>query len=232
MQIRSPLMSSRRASIKLLVEEDTRHPLASTKRDIQKAREAVTARLDSWRNLQAIHMSSVKDHVLSQPPRLVEEENLFLPSNFTADERDRLGISNLVHDEGLLREAQAHECILQLRLTLKIISVLHLKRRTNVVGQRRATRARSRISSMEAVRDHYLLVYNTTRAGLVSLAVLHPNDERLPQLSSNDLIRKSTVAKRQPGDTYHADGKFWGLKPWDWSNTIGESYVHDPSRDL
>jgi hypothetical protein len=215
--------TSGRASIQLLIEEDAKHPLASTKRDIQRAREAVVARLDSWRNIQAIAMDSVKEHVLSQPPRLPEDENLFLPSSFPAEERNRLGLTGLVREEALLREAQAHECVLQLRLTLKIISALQFKRRMNVVGQRKATRARSRIYTMEAVRDHYLLVYNKTRDALISLAALHPEDDRLPHLGLTDLARKSTITKRQAGDNYRADGKFWGLKPWKSGASTGES---------
>jgi hypothetical protein len=168
-------------------------------------------------------MPTVKEHILSQPPRLPEEEILFLPSNFSGEERDRLGLSSLVHDEALLREAQAHECVLQLRLTLKVISALQFKRRMNVVGQKRNTRARSRIYTMEAVRDHYLLVYNTTRDALIALAALHPEDDRLPHLSLTDLARKATIAKRQAGDNYRADGKFWGLKPWKWGRAAGES---------
>jgi hypothetical protein len=168
-------------------------------------------------------MATVKDHVLSQPPRLPEEENLFLPSSFPEEERNRLGLSALVRDEALLREAQAHECVLQLRLTLKVISALQFKRRMNVVGQRRSTRARSRIGTMEAVRDHYLLVYNTTRDALIALAALDPEDGKLPHLGLADLTRKSTIAKRQAGDNYRADGKFWGLKPWKWGRTTGAS---------
>jgi hypothetical protein len=152
----------------------------------------------------------------------VEDETLFLPSSFPGAERTQLGLSKLASDESLLREAQAYDCILQLRLTLKTISVLQYKRQWNVVGQRKSTRARSRIYSMEAIRDHYLLVYNTNRISLLTLGRLQESDDRLPRLGLEDLARKSTVAKRQTGDTYRADGKLWALTPpAGWGNGSG-----------
>jgi hypothetical protein len=202
-----------RISIKLLIKQNNTHPLASTKNGIQKAREGLTERLEKWRNLQAIHMSTVKDHVLSQSPCPVEGENLFLPSSFSDVDRTQLGLSKLAYDESLLRKAQAYEYILQLRLTVKTISVLHHKRQWNVVGQRKSTRARSKIHSMEAIRDHYLHVYNTNRLSLITLGRLQQNDDHLPHLSLEDLARKSTASKRQTGDTYRADGKLWALTP-------------------
>jgi hypothetical protein len=170
-------------------------------------------------------MSAVSNQVLSQPPSPAEEENLFLPSSFSEEDRSFLGLSKLALDEALLREAQACDCILQLRLTLKAISVLQYKRQWNVVGQRKNTRARARIHSLEAVRDHHLLVYNTTRTALIALKRLQPDDERLPHLTREDLSRKSTIAKRQTGDTYRPDGKLWALRPSKWSETNGESSI-------
>jgi hypothetical protein len=220
------LLRCDRISIKLLVKQNNTHPLASTKNGITKAREVLTDHLEKWRGLQAIHMSAVKDHVLRQSPCPVEDEELFLPSSFPDFERNQLNLSKLAHDESLLREAQAYDCILQLRLTIKTISVLQHKRQSNIVGQRNTTRARSRIFSMEAIRDHYLQVYNTNRASLIQLGKLQPNDHHLPHLGVEDLARKPTVAKRQTGDTYRADGKLWALTPTiNWKHNNEGKYI-------
>jgi hypothetical protein len=201
-----------RLSIRLLKKGYEEHALASVKNDIQKAREAVTTRMEEFRNLQAIHSSSVKDYVLSQPSRLIEDEDLFLPSSFSGSTRNSLGLSKLAQDEAILREALSYESILQLRLALKAITILHKKRKANVVGQHMNTRARSRIHSMEAIRDHNLAVYNTNRKALITLGTLLPDDKHLPPLTQDDLHRKSTVDKRQTGDTNRTDGKVWAVR--------------------
>ena len=157
-------------------------------------------------------MTSVKEYVLAQAPCPVEEENLFIPSSFSESDRTALALSDLVRDEAVLREAHAYECVMQLRLVLKAISVLYKKRKMNFVGQRNITRARARIQLTETIRDHHLLVYNESRDALIKLGALLPEEERLPQLRPEDLVRKSTVDKRQTGDTYHPDGKFWTIR--------------------
>ena len=136
---------SSRLSIKLLTKAYEEHSLASIQNDIQKAREAVTARMESFRNLQAIHSSSVEEYILSQPPQLIEDEDLFLPSSFSEPTGQSLGLSKLAEDEAILREAQVYESIMQLRLVLKAITVLHNKRKSNVVGHEGSSEASCQI---------------------------------------------------------------------------------------
>jgi hypothetical protein len=84
------------------------------------------------------------------------------------------------------------------------------------------------IYSMEAIRDHYLEAYNTNRLALIHLGRIQPNDDRLPHLGLEDLARKSTVAKRQTGDTYRPDGKLWTLAPpTNWRSDEGQYGVYN-----
>jgi hypothetical protein len=169
------------------------------------------ARLEKWRDLQVIHMSSVRPCVLVQSPCTVEDANLFLPSSMMSSEHDTSGILSLAAEEITLREAQAHESILQLRLTMKAIAILHRQRKRHVRGQRQSTRARSKIHSIEATRDRFLTIYNTSREALIALGRLNPSEERLPLLTLDDLRRKSTMDNRQINDTYRSDGRIWTM---------------------
>jgi hypothetical protein len=196
-----------RISIQLLIRTQELHPLASTKNEIKKLREEVHRRLEKWRDLQAIHMISVKAMVLAQPPCPVEEEILYLPSDISQVDHEDLNLTGLAAEEANLREAQAHECILQLRLTVKVVGILHRKRRKHLRGQKQNTRARSRIQSTEAIRDRLLCIYNTSRECLVTLGRLDPNEKRLPSLTLADLSRKSTMDTRRINDTYRPEGR-------------------------
>jgi hypothetical protein len=141
-----------------------------------------------------------------------EDEELFLPSNLSDSERTELGLSALADEEATLRQAQANECILQLRFNVKVITVLQKKRKRNVRGQRGNTRARSELQTVEDNRDRLLAIYNTSRATLIHLGVLLPTDSRLPPLTIDDLDRKDTSEKRQPGDTHRSEGRLWHIK--------------------
>ena len=171
--------------------------------------EDANSQLGKWRVLQGIQMPNVTSMVESQPQQALEDENLFLPSSIPEPERTALGLSALAGEEARLREAQAHECILQLRTNVKCMSILAKRKKKHDRGVRKLTRTRARFISVEVVRDRLLLIYNSSRAALISLGKLDPNDQRLPPLTVDDLKRKSTVDKRQRGDTYRSDGGLW-----------------------
>jgi hypothetical protein len=153
-------------------------------------------------------MPSVQSRIVSQPSCPVEKEELYLPSHFSESERSDLGLDQLASEEGLLREGQAYESIMRLRSTVKALSWYKRVRKENDRGQRQATRARARIAAAEFLRDSHLLTYNHARSALESLALLGP-EGRFPPLTEEDCFRKSTVDKRQTGDTYRPDGRLW-----------------------
>ena len=82
------------------------------------------------------------------------------------------------------------------------------ERKANDTGQQLNTRARSRINTVEIIRDRLLLVYNKARSALASLGKLQQSD-RYPRLTRDDLDRKSTHDKSRINDTYHIDGPLW-----------------------
>jgi hypothetical protein len=153
-------------------------------------------------------MPSVQPLIISQPSCPTEKEELYLPSHFSEMERSDLGLCELAQEEVLLREGQAYESIIRLRSTVKALSWYARVRKGNDRGQRQATRGRARIAAAELLRDSHLLTYNHARSALESLTHLGP-EGRFPPLTKDDCFRKSTVDKRQVGDTYRPDGRLW-----------------------
>jgi hypothetical protein len=156
-------------------------------------------------------MPSLADMVQGQQPSHPEVEDLFLPSYFSSVRRDELDIAHLAKEEGLLREGQACDTIMQLRRAVKTLSALQSRRKKNEEHQKQQTRARSRIQGHEHFRDGLLATYSSCRQALTSLEYLSDPQakQRYPVLTVNDLDRKSTFRKRSIGDSHRADGELW-----------------------
>jgi len=160
----------------------------------------------------------------------IAAEQLCLPSEFDELDRIRLNLVNLAEEEGKLREGHAFSCILQLQRLMKTTSALQLLRKKNMRGQRQNTRAHTQHNALDLTCDRLLEVYNTTQKALTSI---YPNDthisEQFPPLTKEDLQRKSTVDKRQLGDTYRTDGRLWRLGSSTRRTTATALTSSDPS---
>lgn len=149
--------------------------------------------------------------VVSQQPCELQHECLFLPSHFSKAERDCLGLTALSEEEAQLREGQATDAILQLRLIIKTLSAMQGRKKKNVRGQKESTRAYGKIHTIGTARDRVLMIYTECRLALKSLGRLDDpiSLDRFPPLTNEDLYRKSTMDKRQLGDSNRADGRLW-----------------------
>jgi hypothetical protein len=207
-----------------MIEENKTHPLISTKKDIKVTQDDLTKRMEKWKDLQALHMPRVKDHVLAQNPTGVDDENLFLPSYFGNTDRVQLDLTELASEEAKLREGHVYECILQLRRVMKSLSVMQKLRRKNKNSQRESARLHRLRNSVELMRDRILEIYNSSRMALESHRVPGSDTEELfPPLSLDDLYRKSTLDKRVRGDTFRPDGSLWGLGEFKLSSITATS---------
>jgi hypothetical protein len=193
------------------MEEYQRHPLQATARSIAELRDTLTERLDKWREVQSVHMPSIRDVVDSQGQCAAHEELLFLPSALSKDEHQGRALNVLAQMETELRKGQALDCILKLRRIMKSISSTENQRRKEVRGQKEGTRSNTKAHELTLVRDIRLAIYNAARSALLSLGGLTPDSRQFPHLSVADLFRKSTYAKRSLGATYRPDGEIWGL---------------------
>jgi len=190
--------------------EHADHPLLASQQEISIATSNIIGRLDLWRSLQSQHMPKLGDRPSSEHERVPENERLFLPSDFSGAERILYSLIDLAREEAQLRQAQLYECLMQLRRVMKILSTMQKIRQKEFRGQEQNTRSCRRIQTIGLTRDRLLDIYNTSRKALVSLGVDNSIlEDRFPPLGISDLYRKSTVGKRQLGDTYRTDGQVW-----------------------
>lgn len=158
-------------------------------------------------------MSGVPEERLGREPCEVQDEILFLPSQFSDVERKHYHLEKLAKEEAMLREGQASENILQLRFIMKTLSTFTKYKQKNMRGQKSNTRSAHQVQKVELARDTTLAIYNSSLDALLSLGCWseEADRERYPRLSLDDLVRKSTQNKRQLGDTYRPDGRLWIL---------------------
>lgn len=191
------------------------HPLLVLKNNIELAEDNITQRLEKWRELQAIHMPSVKASVLAQESSpSVESERLCLPSHFSDAEKAELSLSELALEEAELREAQLYECILQLRRVTKILSTMHGLKRKGTQTQKDSTRSHTSRKKVEQDQHCLLRIYQSARKALLAVSSSpHDAQSRFPPLIESDLLRKSTVDKRALGDSHRGEGHLWSAVP-------------------
>ena len=186
------------------------HPLLATEEDIAITTSELNKRLELWRSLQSLHMPHIGDVPTSEDENMPERELLLLPSDFSETERTTFSLTELAKEEAQLRQAQLYECVMRLRSVLKSLSRLQMIRRQDSRGQEQNTRSRKLFQTAELIRDYVLYIYDSSRTILLALKHNCPGvQEQFPRITLADLCRKSTVDKRQLGDTYRTDGKIW-----------------------
>jgi hypothetical protein len=144
----------------------------------------------------------------------IESERLWLPSDWTEDERITLGLSGLADCERELREAEVHEYLNAARSSVKVISAMSNQKKIHARGQAQNTRALSSIKEEEKRRDQAVIDYNSAREALLRLLPLEERragEERLPVLSVQDTYRKPPQGRREVGDSRRRDGSAWRI---------------------
>jgi hypothetical protein len=204
-----------------MLKEYKEHPLIASERDIMDHRRELSRRLEKFRAHQTQYMDMLGTLAFAQQSCNVEKERLFLPSEFSTEERERLSLQTMAEEEKVLRVSQACELIVQLRSMVKHLSVLRDQKVKHVRGQKNNTRAHTRIAKSEFIRDHLLESYSASRTSLNYLGYFDSPAalQQFPELTLQSLFRKSTASKRRLGETYHPDGGLW---------TVGASSTSAP----
>lgn len=185
----------------------------SLKAEIETARTRLHTRIDKWRATQKRMMPQVGDHVAKQNSSgkilaKPEEEQLFLPSDLSSEERHSLVPMVYSECERKLLEGHVFDVLRDLRTIVKSLDNLCAEKDQNY-GQVRQTRASARIQQVIALRDSNIAEYNAARALLINLGGIEQDDELLRPLKKEDTYRKRTTVKRAVGDTYRHDGLLW-----------------------
>lgn len=184
--------------------------MLATKKEIDLTTLDLEKRLERWRDLQATFMPSVKEVVLRQDPSSIDTESLYLPSHFRSEGRVALELQALGKEEEQLREAEVFECLAQLRHSAKRLSTMADTKKKNVWGQSQSTRAWNARKSVLKEQATLLKIYTSARKALLELSDDKESTAiQFPALTLDDLSRKSTVDKRQLGDSHRSEGAVW-----------------------
>jgi hypothetical protein len=144
----------------------------------------------------------------------IECETLWLPSDWSEEERLAFGMAELAECERLLREAEVHEYLNAVRGSVKVMGALSNHKKVHARGQGQNTWALSSIKEEEKKRDLAMRHYNSIREALLRLVPSEERpaaQERMPVLSVQDTYRKPPQMRREVGDSRRSDGRTWDV---------------------
>ncbi|THU76142.1 hypothetical protein K435DRAFT_903305 [Dendrothele bispora CBS 962.96] len=147
------------------------------------------------------------EHVAKSHASNPENEKLFLPSDFGAGDRVRLGLESLAEEEARLREAHGIDLIARLQYICQIISALNDRKIIHTRGQDQHTKSSKLLKTQQDLRTARLADYNRNCKALDHLGKL--DQDYFPFLSTQDTYRKSSELKRRIGDSRAMDGRLW-----------------------
>jgi hypothetical protein len=170
-------------------------------------------------------MPKAGDAVIHQPPCEVEHEKLYLPSDFSSEEREALDVAILGGEETKLREGEAFDSLLLIQTAVKTAVALRDQKNRHARGQAENTRSGVLIRNAEAQRDLYMQTYNHARTSMITLKYLDPEDSHssFPPLTLEDTFMKSQRRKRGLGDSHLTDGLLWHMGGARLESIVGPS---------
>ncbi|THU87985.1 hypothetical protein K435DRAFT_680703, partial [Dendrothele bispora CBS 962.96] len=174
---------------------------------LEKERKKLEDRVSTWREAQATFMPGCWEHVAKSHASNPENEKLFLPSDFGAGDRVRLGLESLAEEEARLREAHGIDLIARLQYICQIISALNDRKIIHTRGQDQHTKSSKLLKTQQDLRTARLADYNRNRKALDHLGKL--DEDYFPFLTVQDTYRKSSELKRRIGDSRATDGRLW-----------------------
>src|SRR5262245_25667959 len=98
-------------------------------------------------------MPTVGDVLVRQSPCKIEDETLWLPSDFPAVEREVMGFAALGEEEGKLREGQAFDALHAIRTAVRTVVALRDRKARDARGQAQNTRSGKLIKNAETRRN-------------------------------------------------------------------------------
>ncbi|KAJ2925799.1 hypothetical protein H1R20_g11299, partial [Candolleomyces eurysporus] len=185
--------------IKHLAHEFRNHPTTSQESSIADQRSKLRTRIDKFRLLQK-HVYSSK-HAVPLVPRKTsystpEYEELYLPSSFSLQDRQRFELGPMANQELKLREGMAFDKIRELQELSKVLSV-DLDGKRDARGVKQNTRSGTIVRNLMSSQAQAIDDYNINRAAMIKL------DEASPPTTSNSTIKeKSRLLK---------DGWIWDI---------------------
>jgi len=192
------------------VRRQQTHQLVSSEREIQDERHRLRQQIKKWRHDQREIMSKIGDRVAALLSCEVEDERLFLPSDFDVHDHHQYGLEQLVREEMKLREGQAHDALRDLRAAIKYGRTLNQHRKDHVRKQGPATRAKEIIFDARLKQSTQAEKYRAAHAAMVRLG---RTDNAFPELKDGDMYTKDTMAPHALGDGSKTEGWIWNVGP-------------------
>lgn len=190
----------------------------NTKRQVTDA-ELAKERAQLWRKIERLRViqkdttPQVECYVFDQNVQsklkdLPEREVLYLPSDFSENDRLLLGLVEMAEDQRKLAEGAANDAILHVQKLAKVLSNSRLAKKADGSGQAYQTRATAMETEIAFKLDLAIKDYNDLRQLLMKLGL--PDDDPVYRpLTLLDTFRKPTATNRNLGDTFRNDGPLW-----------------------
>jgi hypothetical protein len=181
--------------------------------EIEKRRERLQERIDTWRRIQKILVPQIGDLVAQQAisgktAGLPEKEALYVPSDFGEGDRIRYGLVALGENQRHLLQGTACDYVAKIKTVSKTVDSGKADKKLQEYAQRGHTRAGDQIHGIEELRQRCINDYSATRDAMIALG-MSPDDSSYPPLTLKDTFRKATHSKRAIGDSRRFDGLAW-----------------------
>ncbi|KAJ7075083.1 hypothetical protein B0H15DRAFT_806464 [Mycena belliarum] len=216
------LIQETQATIREAVNRFKTQPLAALDKEIKTRRAKAVKRIALWRGQQAAVMPGITADLLNRSACPVEDEVLFLPSDFDNEGRRVRGLTLLGLDEAKLREGAAYDALKSVQLVTKALVALSDRKKKNESGQNQQTAALKQIVDTEGRRDKHIRSYGAARAALIALGACTGEADDFPALSLEDTYMKSRRATRALGSSRNRDG-------WATSGVMANGRVRRPA---
>jgi hypothetical protein len=177
---------------------------------VSRARAKFLHDLDAWRKAQLQQYPKLHDHIPLVDSSTPEEAHLQLPSDFTPELRQSLGLTQLAVIEYELREGQAHDALKSLRQVIQEFNHNLLDKKGNVHGIAATLRSESFLRVLTSDKRIAATTYRRARNAMINLG-LSKTDLQWRELCDDQLWGKNVSVVRSMGDSKTRDPWFWQI---------------------
>ncbi|KAG7086172.1 hypothetical protein E1B28_002131 [Marasmius oreades] len=188
---------------------------ASTESEIsttKRSKTVLTTDIRNWRKLQLHMMPQVESFVSAQLDRnndiSIETQCLYLPSDFSQQERKKLSLDLLSSIELKLREGECNDAIVGLCDAINYKTVMRENQRANSHGVIQNTRSVKWLKTAEVKKQLHATHYRASRLAILGLLGIDDSPD-YPVLKDEDMYAKNPTVARELGDGKRVDAWIW-----------------------
>jgi hypothetical protein len=194
-----------RATIRDLVAAYEEQSLVSVQREIESRRAKAVIRIAKWRTEQIALMPELAELLESRVACEIEKEVLYMPSDFTHEQRGSLGLTSFGQEEAKLREGMAYDALKSVQVVAKALVPLRERKKKHDHGQNQNTAALKQVVDTERRRDKHIKNYMAARTALMTLGACSGEADDFPELTVADTQMGSRGTHRGAGGSRPTD---------------------------